>query len=251
MGSKKSAGSRAAGTANEFAELAINELRPFSEAGVAQLPGLAAGATAGGLDARLAELFNTDIFGSLVGERTRGIQGQLAAGGLTRSGTALEEIAQIGPDLGLALEGLLTGRSQFLSGQGAGAAGGIADLLTGQGEAAASGILSDAQAKAAGLSNVLKVGATAAGFFFSDRRLKTDAVQVSDIMGLAVYQWDWIPQTKGTVIEACPTLGFMADEVLDRYPDRVGEHCGWLFVDYTGVLDDLMEEVLEERRCLH
>lgn len=251
MGSKKSAGSRGASAANEFAELAINELRPFSEAGVAQLPGLAAGATAGGLDARLAELFNTDIFGSLVGERTRGIEGQLAAGGLTRSGTALDEIAQIGPDLALALESLLTGRSQGLAAQGAGAAGGIADLLTGQGQNVASGILSGGQAQAAGIGQAIDVATTAAGFFFSDRRLKTDAVQVSDIMGLAVYQWDWIPQTKGTLIEVCPTLGFMADEVRERYPDRVGEHCGWLFVDYTGVLDDLMAEVQEERRCLH
>lgn len=244
-------GEQAAGAANKFAELAIEELRPFTEAGVAQLPGLTAGATAGGLDARLAELFNTDIFGSLVGERTRGVQGQLAAGGLTRSGTALDEISRIGPDLALALEGLLTGRSQFLSGQGVSAAGGVADLITGQGQSAASGILAGGQERAGGASNILKIASTAAGFFFSDRRLKTDAVQVSEIMGLPVYQWDWISETKGTIIEHCPTMGFMADEVQARYPDLVGEHSGWLFVDYVGVLDELTAEVQEERRCLH
>lgn len=251
LGGGAKTASKASGAIQKFIEMAIGELRPFADAGIEQLGNLTEGTTAGGLDTRLAEIFDTDVFGSLVGERTRGVQGQLAAGGLTRSGTALEEIAQIGPDLALQLEQLLTGRSQFLSGQGVGAAGDISNLLVQQGEAASSGILAKGQAKAGQISNIGSIVSTAAGIFFSDRRLKINAVQVSNIMGLPVYQWDWIPEAKGTLIEHGPTMGFMADEVRERYPHLVGEHCGWLFVDLDGVLDTLTDELLEERKCLH
>jgi len=251
------AGEAAAAAANRQAQLAIEQLAPFRDVGIEQLDALSQGTTAGGLDARLGEIFDTDIFKSLVGERTRGVQGQLAAGGLTRSGAALEKISDIGPELGLQLEGLLTGRSQNLGVIGQSSAAGVGANLTQQGQNTASGILAGAQAEAQNTQNLIGLAGIAAAFF-SDRRLKANAMQISDIMGLPVWQWDWIPQAKGTIIEGCPTIGFMADEVHERYPHLVGEYSGWLFVEYDGVLAELQKDITDDSRrrsegspCLH
>ncbi len=122
MGGKKNAGSRAASAANEANQLGIDELRrqfdlsredlqgvqeqfqPFVEAGTGALGDLQQGATAGGLEERLAQIFSGESFGALRDERTRAIQGQLGAGGLTRSGTAIESAANIPTELGFAIE---------------------------------------------------------------------------------------------------------------------------------------------------
>ena len=188
MGNKdKEAGSRAAAEQNRFTQLGIDELRPFAQAGVDQLGALTQGTTAGGLDERLASIFNTDTFGSLVDERTRAVQGQLGAGGLTRSGTAIQEAANIPTEIGLAIEQLLTGRSQGLAQQGLGATGGIVGQLGQQGQASASGILSDAQAGSAAVSQILSIGSA---LLFSDPRLKTNVEKISEIGPLGLYEWD-------------------------------------------------------------
>lgn len=255
-------GGQAARTADPFFGQAIEELRrqfeitqenvdPFIQAGVGALPGVVQGTTASGLDERLAEIFGTDIFGSLVEERQRGVQGQLAAGGLTRSGTALQEAARIPTDIGLALENLLTGRQTNLatSGQNAAlglggiggqASAGIANTLIGQGQNLASGILTDAQARAAGVGNLFslgQLGLQAGGF--SDRRLKENIEKITQIGDLNVYQWNWCSGAKGTIIEKCMTIGFMADEVEETHPDHVGDFHGLKFIDYPALLDEL------------
>ncbi len=239
-GGKKNAGSRAAAAANEQTQLGIDQLDPFATAGREQLGGLAEGATIGGLDERLAQIFNSDTFGALVGDRERGVQSALSAGGLTRSGTGLESIANVGSELGLQLEQLLTGRSQGLASQGLGAAGGVANLFTQKGQDTSSGILADAQAKADFGGQVAKV---AAGIFFSDERLKENVVEIGRIGDLGLNEWDWKDFTEGTVIADCPNMGFIAQEVKDKYPDFVGEESGWLFVDYMGLLDKLRDNL--------
>ena len=239
-GGKKDAGSRAADAANKQTQLGIDRLNPFEQAGAGQLPGLVEGATIGGLDSRLAEIFNSDTFGSLVDDRTRGVQSQLAAGGLTRSGAGVESIANVGSELGLQLEQLLTGRSSSLAGQGLGAAGGIANLFQNKGENTSSGILADAQAKSAFGSQLAKV---AGGIFFSDERLKENIVELGVIGDLSVVEWDWIPQAEGTVINDCPNVGFIAQEVQAKHPEFVGEQSGWLFVDYEGLMGKLQADL--------
>ena len=145
-------------------------VQPFLDAGVGALPLVQEGLTAEGLDARLARLMNTNTFGSLVDERTRSVEGQLAAGGLTRSGTALQSIAAIPTDLALALEDMLTGRATNLAGSGqnaalglgslgAGSANSISSLLSSSGRARGSGILSDSQALSGLIQNSLNAGA--------------------------------------------------------------------------------------------
>jgi len=255
------AGSKGAAAANRGVDLQIEELRrqfditqgniqPFIQAGAAQLPGLQEGATAGGLDARLAEIFNSDIFGSLVGERTRAVEGQLGAGGLTRSGTAINEAAAIPTDIGLMIEQMLTGRSAGLAGQGQGAAinlgqlgaqssGQIGGAFAQQGQNTASGLLADQQAGAQATQNLFNTGVAAASIFFSDPRLKENIEQISTIHDLGIFQWDWIEAAQDTMIAACQTIGFMADEVEALYPQHVSEFAGFKVIDYEALLDEL------------
>jgi len=220
-------------------------LAPFIEAGTRQLPGLEGLATPGGLDAILGQIFGGEAFQNLRGERTRAVEGQLAAGGLTRSGTALQEIANVPTDIGFQIEQLLTGRKQALAGQaqtgatnlgqfGAQASGNISDLISASGRA-------ESAAQAAGQQNILNTAATAAAIFFSDPNLKENIEEIGDINGLKLYQWDWIEKTKGTMIEVCSTIGFMADEVKEKHPEFVYDFCGFMVIDYPQLLDDLQE----------
>lgn len=266
-GKNRNAASDAAGAEIEASKLGVDELRrqfdvtqenvqPVVDAGTAQLSGLQAGATPQGLEATLAQIFSGEGFQSLRDERTRSIEGQLGARGLTRSGTAIERVANIPTELGFAIEQLLTGRSQSVAGQGQSAginlgqigaaiSGGIADLLKGQGVSKGAGILGDAQAGAAGFGNILGFGAKVLSALpFSDPRLKVNAEKVSELGDLNIYQWDWIPETKGTVIADGPTIGFMADEVEQKYPEYVGEYATWKFIDYKGLLATLEQKFI-------
>jgi len=255
------AATQAAGQANIFSQMGVDELRqqfgatqeqlaPFIQAGTGALPGVVQGTTAGGLDERLAEIFGTDIFETLRGERTRAVEGQLAAGGLTRSGTALEEAAAIPTDIGMMIEQLLSGRATGLAGMGqqtalnvgqlgGQAAAGAAGLFEQQGQNVASGILGAQQARAAGTENLVNLATTAASIFFSDPALKTDIKPISHIGDLNLYTWDWIPEAAGTMIEKCGTTGFMADEVAAKYPQHVKDFCGFMVIDFPSLLAEL------------
>ncbi len=240
MGGKKNAGSRAASAANQMTQLGINELRPFLDAGSAQLEGLAQGATVGGLDERLGEIFNSDTFGNLVQDRERGVQSALSAGGLTRSGGGVQAIADVGSELGLQLENLLTGRSSNLANIGQSAAGGVANLFNQQGQNLSSGIVTDAQSRA---NFGGQLAGLAGGIFFSDERLKENIMELGQIGDMGLCEWDWIPQTKGTVIAECPNVGFIAQEVRDKHPEFVREESGWLMVDYEGLIEKLQADL--------
>lgn len=255
------AGAGSAAAANALSQQGIEEIRrqfnlsrediaPFIEAGVGALPDVIQGTTAGGLEERLGQIFGTDVFKNLVGERTRAVEGQLGAGGLTRSGTAIKQAAAIPTDIGLALESLLSGRAQSLAGQGQSAtfgqaqlgaqtSGSIANILSQQGQNIASGILADQQASAAGTEQLVNIATTAASIFFSDPALKENIEQISHIGDLTLYEWDWIEGAKGTMIEKCGTIGFMADEVKEKYPQHVGECGGFMTIDYLALLNEL------------
>lgn len=265
FGGGDDSGKRAANAQVQANQASIDEMKrqfgitqqniaPFLQAGQGAIPGVESGATVGGMDEMLAQIFNSDIFGSLVDERQRGVQGQLAAGGLTRSGTAMQEAARVPTDIGLMLEEMLNGRQTNLMNTGLNAAvglgnigqtnsSGIAGLLSQSGNAVSSGIITDAQARAQGGQNMLNTAATIGSMFmgFSDPRLKINVEPVADIKGLNVYQWDWAPETKGTLVEGCATIGFMADEVQEKYPQHIYEFGGFMVVDYPALLDELEE----------
>lgn len=149
-------------------------LDPFIQAGRGGLERVEEGSTVGGFSDRLNRIFGTDIFRGLVDERTRAAQGQLSAGGLTRSGTALEEISNIPLTTGLGLENLLTSRSGALASQGLGATeslgrfgaqkeGALAGLRGATGQAQATGFLQDQAAGDRGFANLLGLGTSILG----------------------------------------------------------------------------------------
>ena len=258
---KKGKGSSAAAAVDAGNTAATNEIRrqfnitqeqlkPFIEAGERQLPILEDRSTVGGLDAILGEIFGSENFQNLRDERTRAVEGQLAAGGLTRSGTALEEAAAVPTDLGFIIEQMLTGRSSAIAGQGQGSAvqlgnfgaqssGNIANLLSQTGNARSSGILADQQSRASGIQNTLNTAATVASIFFSDPSLKENVEEIGELHGLKLYQWDWIEATKDTMIEKCSTIGFMADEVKSKFPQYVHDFAGFMMIDYPELITEL------------
>lgn len=234
-------------------DITQEQLQPFVEAGTRQLPIQEERATVEGLDAILGQIFGGESFQNLRDERTRSIEGQLAAGGLTRSGTALQEAANIPTDIGFQIEQLLTGRSGALAGQGQGtavqvgqfgarASGDIAGITQETGAARSSGILAGQQAKAAARQQATENLQNTASIFFSDPALKENVEQIGDNGDLKLYQWDWIPETKGTMIEGCGNIGFMADEVKDKYPQHIYNFGGFMMIDYPPLLDELAEK---------
>lgn len=143
-----------------------SNISPFLEAGQRALPFLEQGASVGGLDRMLAEILATDTLGSLVNQRRRSVTDALAAGGLTRSGVAVDEAAAIPADLLLQISEMLTGNARSLATRGQNAAVGagtqsgqfgssVANLLGQKGNALASGILGKQQAQSQGIQNAL------------------------------------------------------------------------------------------------
>ena len=233
-------------------ELTQDNIAPYLGAGATALTDVQQGSTAQGLDARLAEIFNSDTFGSLIGERQRAVQGQLSAGGLTRSGTATQEMANVPTDLGMMLEQLLTNRSTGIANTGANSAiglgniganasGNIANIYSNTGQAAANGAVTDAQSEAQGNQNLLNTAATVGMMFFSDPSLKENIEKIGMVNDLTLYQWDWKESTKGTMIDGCWNAGFMADEVKVLYPQHIGEFGGFMVINYPSLLKELEE----------
>lgn len=156
-----------------------------------------------------------------------------------------------------------------LGGGGAAQSAAISQLLALQGQTGAGGITGAAGARAAGGQNLLDLvtalipsgggggssvgvtggtagtGATATGtasnVFFSDPALKMNVEKISEIRPLNLYQWDWIPEAKGTMIEKCSNIGFMADEVEEWYPHHVSNFAGFKVIDYKPLIEEMRE----------
>eukprot|EP00919_Chromeraceae_sp_WS-2016_P067285 GHVR01159028.1.p1 GENE.GHVR01159028.1~~GHVR01159028.1.p1 ORF type:complete len:274 (-),score=21.62 GHVR01159028.1:53-874(-) len=237
------------GLETQFADTKAN-LDPFITAGRGALDRSEAGSTPQGFSDLLSQIFNTDIFKTLRDERTRAAEGQLAAGGLTRSGAAVEEIADIPTQIALALEQLLTGRSDALANQGLNTGLQLGNfgqnkqaLVSGNvgavGQAGAQGIIRDANSSLGAAKNVLSGISGGLGAIFSDGRLKQNVRKVGRKKTLNVYEWDWVPETEGTIIELCHTTGYMADEVREVYPEHVYSFGGFDVLDYESIEKEL------------
>ena len=260
-------GTRAGRSADEAArrqerqfKLALNELRrqfnvgqeniaPFLEAGAGALPFLEQGSTVQGFSDLIADIMGTDVFQELREERAGDVTDMLAAGGLTRSGTAIEEAARIAPDLATTIAGIIGGNAGGLAGMGqasaVGAAGlgnqfgrDVAGIRSDIGGAQASGILGKQQASAQGAQNALSIG-TILAQIFSDPSLKTNIRKVGSMGPLGLYEWDWRDEVRGTIVEASPTIGFMSTEVKAHFPEYVGEFGGFDTIDYNGLITEL------------
>lgn len=246
LGDPSLAGGRAADAQvagrNEAIETIRQQLGPFAQAGQDILPALQQGATVQGFGQNLSDIFSGGFLQPLIDQRTQAVQNQLSAGGLTRSGAGLQAAAAVPQDLALQIEGLLGGRQSNLAQLGLRGAEGLASGVSGQqigiGQDIGSGILADAQAKAGQQENLFNIGTTVASFF-SDPALKENVEPIGKIGGLTVHRWDWIPKAAETVIGTFPKIGFMADEVLKKFPDFVSEFAGFMVIDYHGLLNKL------------
>lgn len=251
------------------------QFAPFLAAGAGALPELQQGfqqqqgATLGGLDEMIAEIMGGGTFGSLIDERQRGVQGQLAAGGLTRSGTAIEEAANVPTDLAFEIENMLFNRGQqgevsriqglqnlvqtglsaagTSGGQGgslttqiANQLGGIGATrgqgLTGSAEAIASGIFGSNQAQAQGKQNILGIAAS----LFSDPRLKQNIKKIGEIGPLNLVEWEWIDELGDSFVKSFPTMGYLSTQVKEFFPQFVGEFGGYDVIDYKSLNKELL-----------
>ena len=134
------------------------DLLPFLQGGTEAFGRSAANATRNGFEGNIADILGGDAFKELRDERLRVAEGQLSSGGLTRSGTALQDISNIPTNLALQIEELLSGRTnnvantgfnaaQNLGQFGSKSADSIASLIGGQGSALANGVFGDAKAR--------------------------------------------------------------------------------------------------------
>ena len=82
------------------------------------------------------------------------------------------------------------------------------------------------------------VGAVGAvGSMFSDSELKTNIKKVTDVEpNIGWYTWEWNEKAKELGIDAEPTEGVLAQEVLEVKPDAVVVKDGYYAVDYAKVL---------------
>jgi len=255
------------------------QFAPFLETGVGALPELQRGfqpqrgTTAGGLEDILGEIMGGDAFAALRGERERGVRGQLAAGGLTRSGRAIEEAAAIPTDLAFDIENMLFGRGErgeisriqglqnlvqtglsaagTTAGQGgsltqqiAQQMGGIgatqAQGVTGSAQALASGKFGAQQAQAQGTQNILSL----LPLIFSDPRLKKNIKKIGTIGPLDLVEWEWIDELGDSFVKKFPTMGYLSTQVKEVYPEHVGEFGGYDVLDYSAINEELQS-------CLH
>ena len=84
-----------------------------------------------------------------------------------------------------------------------------------------------------GLFDFLALGASLAG---SDRRLKINIQPLGERNGVKLYSWDWNDEGKRLADPAQPTVGVIADELMQTHPHLVHRGAdGYLRVDYSGL----------------
>lgn len=86
---------------------------------------------------------------------------------------------------------------------------------------------------------VLDIGTSAAMMFslFSDSALKTNVQKIGKTpSGLNLYKWDWNDKAKAIGADSNPTIGVMAQEAMEVFPEAVirGDH-GYLMVNYGAI----------------
>lgn len=162
---RSAAATRGIEAITEQRDLAEERLDPFITAGQESLEALRLGATPGGFGTQLEQIRSGPGFAPLFEQRTRDIQGQLAAAGLTRSGTGARAIADTNTQLALDLANLIGGRqtnlanlgfsgATNLSQLGLGGAANIANIEAQKGLAIAQGLQQSAQAQFGRTQNI-------------------------------------------------------------------------------------------------
>ena len=107
----------------------------------------------------------------------------------------------------------------------------IAGAISGIGQTQAQGITAAGQSYQDALGMGISTAATAAAAF-SDRRLKTNIVQIGVKSGLPLYTWDWNKEAGFLDLHGSGE-GHIADEVAKVRPEAVGERDGYQTVNYA------------------
>jgi hypothetical protein len=103
--------------------------------------------------------------------------------------------------------------------------------------AANMGQQSQTATKQPGLFDYLAQGVAAYGAYMgSDRRLKTNVRPLGERNGIKLYSWDWNEEGKRIASPGQPTVGVMADELMETHPHLVMRGSdGYLRVNYGGL----------------
>jgi len=107
------------------------------------------------------------------------------------------------------------------------------NLLTQQGNVLAGGIIGAENAKAAGLNNILNVGAQVAGSF-SDPALKSDIKLVGEQNNHNIYTWHWNEKANELGLFGT-SRGVMANEVKLKNPEAITNEKGFMKVNYSAI----------------
>jgi len=99
------------------------EFGRFGDIGREAFGQFARGSTIAGQGANIDEILQGPAFAGLRARRLRDLQGQLSSSGLRRSGTALERISDLTPELAFSIEQQLSGRQRAAAETGLGALG--------------------------------------------------------------------------------------------------------------------------------
>jgi len=212
--------------------------KPVADAGRAQLEPLSAGATAAGYGQNIGDILNSGALQPMIQDRQNAATSYMAAHGLRRSGAAVREAANIPSDLAMQIENELNRRRQSIAGIGQTGNAGASGALEGIGSSLAGGTLGQAQAQSQGIGNILQLGGMAAASL-SDARLKEDVVQVGNMGGLAVVDWNWNQLAADKFGLKGRSSGFIAQDVMDLYPHHVRQKGGFLAIDYDGLLSEI------------
>lgn len=223
----------------QFRESALTEL-----AGLYGLNGGAGmGSQADMIEAAQASPIYRAIMGTQAGAEDAIMRNAAATGGL-RSGNVQSNLARSAQELEqrALLEGYnqqLQERNQRISGlQGLAGmpsmAGQISSGISGIGQTLAQGQVAGAQAKQAGLGNLMNLGIGA--YAASDIRLKDNIRKIGTKNGHNWYSWSWNNKASDLGLTG-ESEGFMAQEVAETMPEMVTEKDGYLAVNYEGVIN--------------
>ena len=76
------------------------------------------------------------------------------------------------------------------------------------------------------------------GGLFSDERMKQNMIEIGDMNGIKVYQFQYLDEPHTTY------TGVSAQQLMDVKPHLVGEIGGFLTVDYLRLIDEVMDDEL-------
>lgn len=215
-------------------EVMRRNLQPYVDMGPGSLAQLRGADTAGGLDARLGEIFGTDAFRRLSDERTRAVKHQLNQAGMLRSDAALRELANVPLEIGLGLEEQLFNRSAGLAGNAQNAAAGLGAAGVQYGQAMGEQMRADRVMREQKQAEKVNQMATFAALMFSDKRLKANVRAIGRLGPLNWYRWDWVPGAPNS--GEGEGEGVIAQEVMALFPEYVHPIGHFLAVDYAGLM---------------